>query len=85
MEVFSLCFQIGLVCYWGEEVLFESQNIMEAAFEASFVGVSLKYQKALMLIMRRSLNPCKLTVGKFALVNLATFTWVLRSGYTTFM
>lgn len=76
LEAFSVCFQIGLLSYWGEQILYESQNVRKAAFQANFPGVDLKFQKGLVQIMRKSLNPTKLTAGKFVLVNLATFMWV---------
>ncbi|KAF2891195.1 hypothetical protein ILUMI_14978, partial [Ignelater luminosus] len=75
LEAVSVCFQIGLLSYWGEQILFESQSVRKAAFEVNFVGVDIRYQKGLMFIMRRSLNPTKLTAGKFVLLDLATFLW----------
>lgn len=68
--------QVAMVCYWGEEILAESGNVGEAIYETNFVGVDLRFQNGLILIIRRSHNLLRVTAGGFTNIGLYTFFWV---------
>uniref|UniRef100_A0A1Y1LDH0 Odorant receptor n=1 Tax=Photinus pyralis TaxID=7054 RepID=A0A1Y1LDH0_PHOPY len=84
-EIVSFLVQIGTLSFWGEQVIFQSQLVAKAAYETDFVGTDLRFQKALILTMIRSQRPVKLTAGKFAFIQLFTFTWVVKTSYSAFM
>ncbi|XP_031353882.1 odorant receptor 49b-like isoform X1 [Photinus pyralis] len=81
-EIVSFLVQIGTLSFWGEQVILQSQLVAEAAYETDFVGTDLRFQKALILTMIRSQRPVKLTAGKFAFIQLFTFTWVSNANFT---
>ncbi|KAF2887608.1 hypothetical protein ILUMI_18565 [Ignelater luminosus] len=85
VQTFTMCVQILLICYWGEQVIYESQQVGNVVLEANFVGTDLRFQKGLVLIMARSNFPVKLTAGKFTNICLAAFMWILRTSYSAFM
>ncbi|KAF2894047.1 hypothetical protein ILUMI_12127, partial [Ignelater luminosus] len=72
------CFQTFIVCYWGEQVLTESQLVGNSAFNANFVKADQRLQKGLLLIICRSQKPVVVTAKKFAVINLYTFSWVRK-------
>ncbi|KAK5641382.1 hypothetical protein RI129_009929 [Pyrocoelia pectoralis] len=84
-ESVSFMVQIGTLSFWGEQVIFESQLVAVAAYETEFVGTDLRFQRALLLTMIRSQRPVKLTAGKFAYIQIFTFTWVVKTSYSAFM
>lgn len=68
--------EISLICYWGNEISLESQNVIHACYDVNFFGSDVRFQKALFLIMERSKRPITLTAGKFSPLTLGTFLWV---------
>ncbi|KAF2880206.1 hypothetical protein ILUMI_25965, partial [Ignelater luminosus] len=77
--------QVAIYCYWGEQVTRESQNVGFSAYNANFTGSDLKFQKALVLIIRRSQTPTVITAGGFTDIGLPTFFWILHTSYSAFM
>lgn len=79
-EMLCECGQTFIICFWGEQVLQESQKVGYAVFESDFVGTDIRFQKGLILIMCRSQKPTAITAKKFTIICLSTFAWV-RDGF----
>ncbi|KAF2887354.1 hypothetical protein ILUMI_18819 [Ignelater luminosus] len=58
--------QTILICFWGEQVINESQLVANAVFDMDFVGTDVRFQKGLILIMQRSQKPVTLTANRYA-------------------
>lgn len=69
-------FPVLLLCYWSQEVVFESQQVAKAAVEGNFAGADLRFQKSLNLITARSQRPIQLKAGKIIEISLPTFVAV---------
>ncbi|KAF5287478.1 hypothetical protein FQA39_LY04106 [Lamprigera yunnana] len=78
-EIISFLVQIGTLSFWGEQVILQSEAVSNAAYETDFVGSDLRFQKGLLMIMCRSQRAVKLTAGKFAIIQLFTFTWGMEN------
>ncbi|KAF5291262.1 hypothetical protein FQR65_LT11440 [Abscondita terminalis] len=74
-----------IVCYYGNEVIIQSQDIANCCYDAHFVGADIRLQKGLLLTIQRSQRPIKITVGKFAPLSLATSLAIMRAAYSYFM
>ncbi|GJQ74074.1 hypothetical protein Trydic_g18996 [Trypoxylus dichotomus] len=77
--------QLGLYCYYGNELTLASDTISFACYNANFVGTTISFQKGLLQIMMRSQRPIILTAGKFANLCLSAFVTVMRASYSYFM
>ncbi|KAF2896693.1 hypothetical protein ILUMI_09480, partial [Ignelater luminosus] len=84
-EVGIAVLQVAIYCYWGEEVNRESQLVGFFAYNSNFPGTDLKFQRALVLIIRRSQRPTVITAGGFTEIGLPTFFWILHTSYSAFM
>lgn len=75
-ETATVCFQPFVICFWGEMVTKESEDIAISAYNANFIGADVRFQKALAFIIRRSQKPLRLRAGNFIETSLVTFAWV---------
>ncbi|KAF2890308.1 hypothetical protein ILUMI_15865, partial [Ignelater luminosus] len=78
-------FPVLLLCFWSQEVVYESQQVARAAVEGNFVGADLRFQKSLNLITVRSQRPIQLKAGKIIEISLPTFVSIVRASYSAFM
>ncbi|KAF5291587.1 hypothetical protein FQR65_LT01900 [Abscondita terminalis] len=62
----------NIVYYFGNEITIQSQEIGYCCYNLQFVGVDIRFQKGLLLIIQRSQRPIQMTVGKFFPLSLAT-------------
>ncbi|KAF5270181.1 hypothetical protein FQR65_LT05661 [Abscondita terminalis] len=74
-EMICVVMQSSVLCYWAEQVIYESDNVGRSLFQTDFVGTDLKFQKLMILVMRRTQNLTSVTAGKFKRVRLATLMW----------
>ncbi|KAF2889866.1 hypothetical protein ILUMI_16307 [Ignelater luminosus] len=70
--------QTILICFWGEQIINESELVVSSVFEMDFVGTDVRFQKGLILVVQRSQKPVRLTAKGFAIIGLSTFTWVTQ-------
>ncbi|KAK5650738.1 hypothetical protein RI129_001767 [Pyrocoelia pectoralis] len=71
--IIGTSFQMTFLSYIGNEVTLESEKVGVVCSEISYVGENLKFQKALILIIRRSQRPIYLSIGQLAYLSLLTF------------
>ncbi|KAI4497887.1 hypothetical protein M0802_007003 [Mischocyttarus mexicanus] len=87
--VFQICFltlyisyillQIYLYCYIGEELVSESSEMADAAYECEWYNITAKQTKYLVLMIRRARSPLRITAGHFCSFNLQLFTKILKT------
>ena len=65
-----IIYEIGVFCYWGDEITVQSFNVAQAALETEWTGATSKFRKALILIVARSQIRMQLTAGKFKPLSL---------------
>lgn len=73
LYIVAVMVQVGMYCYWGNEITLESQGISLACYETSFAGTDLSFQRDLKFIMQCSHRPLILTAGKLTNLSLDTF------------
>ncbi|XP_050306279.1 odorant receptor Or2-like [Anthonomus grandis grandis] len=76
--------QLGMYCWFGNEIIINSTAIRDACYESDWVDYSVRVRKILLIIMERGKKPLYLTAGKFSILSLASFTSVINSAYSFF-
>ncbi|XP_066137518.1 putative odorant receptor 92a [Euwallacea fornicatus] len=76
--------QLGLYCWYGNEIIFESYGIGNACYESDWISCGPQAKRMLSMIMEGSKRPLRMRAGKFSDLSLASFTLVLRSAYSFF-
>ncbi|XP_017774126.1 PREDICTED: odorant receptor 4-like [Nicrophorus vespilloides] len=84
--VYLICMlcQCGLYCWYGNEILTESNGIAEACYMSNWYEGTTEQKKVLFLIMERSKRQIEMTAGKFFTLNLGTYMMILKSSYSYF-
>lgn len=65
-----IIYEIGVCCYWGNEITIQSFNVAQAALETDWTGATMKFRKALILVVARSQICVQLTAGKIMPLSL---------------
>ncbi|XP_050305967.1 putative odorant receptor 92a [Anthonomus grandis grandis] len=76
--------QLGVYCWFGNEIILNSAAIRKACYDSDWVDYSVRVRKILFIIMERGKRPLYLTAGKFSILSLASFTSVINSAYSFF-
>ncbi|XP_066997533.1 odorant receptor 2a-like [Anabrus simplex] len=76
--------QLGMFCYFGDQVQEESEAVAFAAYSAQWYHATPSVKRSIGIIMSRSQKPAILTMGKFADLSLDTFATILRGSYAYF-
>ncbi|KAI4497871.1 hypothetical protein M0802_006987 [Mischocyttarus mexicanus] len=79
LYVFYMLLQLYLYCYVGEKLWTESTEVARAAYECKWYDLLPHEAKSLILIIRRSRSPLRLTAGKFCIFNHELFSSVLKT------
>ncbi|KAJ3663390.1 hypothetical protein Zmor_007664 [Zophobas morio] len=78
-SIISVVMQIFTYCWFGDEVQGKSDAIAYAAFESAWTKQCLSNKKSMMIFIRRTLVPVKLSTFKLFYLTLETFIKILRS------
>ncbi|KAF5293386.1 hypothetical protein FQA39_LY02871 [Lamprigera yunnana] len=78
-EVSSSLGSVIIICYYGEELAFNSEKVGNVVFEMDFVGTDPSFQKDLMLIMRKSQNGLRLKPAGLVELSMNTAVWLIKS------
>ncbi|KAG5318237.1 ORCO protein, partial [Pseudoatta argentina] len=76
--------QLMIVCYSGQKLMDESQNIFHRAYAAEWYKFSPRLKSLLIIILYRSIVSCKLTAGNLFSLSMAVFVSVVRTGVSYF-
>ncbi|KAI4497869.1 hypothetical protein M0802_006985 [Mischocyttarus mexicanus] len=77
--IFYVLLQLYLYCYVGEKLWTESTEVARAAYECKWYDLLPHEARSLILIIRRSRSPLRLTAGKFCTLNHELYSSVLKT------
>ncbi|KAB0800143.1 hypothetical protein PPYR_08023 [Photinus pyralis] len=84
-EMLAVITSMFVLSYFGTQLSTASQNVANACYELDFIGLDVRFQKSLLMIIMRCQRPAWLSVGGFTNLSIAVFTWMMRSTYSYFM
>ncbi|XP_025267994.1 odorant receptor 63a-like isoform X3 [Camponotus floridanus] len=76
--------QLMIMCYSGQKLIDESQNIFYRAYAAKWYMYSPRMRSLLIITLYRSNIPCSLTAGKLIPLSMTTYAAVVRAGMSYF-
>ncbi|XP_011333437.1 odorant receptor 4 isoform X1 [Ooceraea biroi] len=76
--------QLMIVCYSGQKLMDESQNIFHQAYATEWYNFSPRLKSLLSIILYRSIVPCRLTAGNMFPLSMAVFAGVIRTAMSYF-
>nr|XP_012226909.1 PREDICTED: odorant receptor 67a-like [Linepithema humile] len=76
--------QLMIMCYSGQKLIDESQNIFYRAYAAEWYMFSPRLKTLLIITFYRSITPCSLTAGKLLPLSMTTYAAVVRAGMSYF-
>ncbi|XP_070165314.1 odorant receptor 63a-like [Polyergus mexicanus] len=76
--------QLMIMCYSGQKLIDESQNIFYRAYAAKWYMYSPRLKSLLIITFHRSSVPCSLTAGKLVPLSMTTYAAVIRAGMSYF-
>uniref|UniRef100_A0A0K8TU89 Odorant receptor n=1 Tax=Epiphyas postvittana TaxID=65032 RepID=A0A0K8TU89_EPIPO len=76
--------ELFLFCFYGNEVAYESEIIMESAYGMDWTELPVKYRRFLIIFMERIKYPIKPKAGKIVPLSINTFIQIVKSSYTFF-
>ncbi|CAL1688040.1 unnamed protein product [Lasius platythorax] len=76
--------QLMIMCYSGQKLMDESQNIFYRAYAAKWYMYSPRIKSLLITTFYRSFTPCSLTAGKLVPLSMTTYAAVIRAGMSYF-
>ncbi|KAF5286407.1 hypothetical protein FQR65_LT12587 [Abscondita terminalis] len=84
-EVSAVSSTLFMLSYFGTQLATASEDISNTLYEMDFVGLDIRFQKSLLLIIMRSQKPSWLTIGGFTNLSISVYAWVLRTTYSYVM
>ncbi|KAF3054547.1 Odorant receptor 157 [Nylanderia fulva] len=76
--------QLMIVCYSGQKLMDESQNIFHRAYAAEWYKFSPRLKSLLIITLYRSVVPCKLTAGNLFPLSMTLYAVVVKTGVSYF-
>ncbi|KAL6262949.1 hypothetical protein P5V15_005737 [Pogonomyrmex californicus] len=73
-----------IVCYSGQRLMDESQNVFYRAYAAKWYNFSPRLKSLLLITLYRSNIPCGLKAGNIVPLSIATYATVVRMGMSYF-
>ncbi|KAL6445880.1 hypothetical protein ACFW04_000933 [Cataglyphis niger] len=73
-----------IVCYSGQKLMDESQNIFYQAYAVEWYDFSPRLKSLLIILLYRSSVPCGLKAGNMIPLSIATYASVIQMGVTYF-
>ncbi|XP_031333893.1 odorant receptor 4-like [Photinus pyralis] len=85
MESLTVFFPILIICYYGEELAYHSEQVGVVAYQMDFVGTDLRFQRSLILLIERSQEALRIKAGRMIGASMATALWMIRTTYSAYM
>ncbi|XP_016771361.2 odorant receptor 94b [Apis mellifera] len=76
--------QIFYYCWFSNEVKLKSLELSDMIFRSNWTSLNNNVQRAILLVMRRSMKPIEFTSIYIVSVNLDSFMTLLKSSYSAF-
>ncbi|KAM7361891.1 odorant receptor 85c-like isoform 2-T2 [Cochliomyia hominivorax] len=85
--LFSSIAQVYMICHYGQELIDVSSNVAHSVFDQNWSKSDIRYQKMLILIMKRSQKPVQLKATTFVHISRGTMSelFILFSDYANFL
>ncbi|XP_053605503.1 odorant receptor 94b [Plodia interpunctella] len=83
--LFYICcmlIELFMLCYYGNKLTFESNRLVEYAYESDWLEIPVKHRRLLIAFMERIKRPIQPTAGSFIPLSNNTFISIIRSSYT---
>ncbi|XP_028032687.1 odorant receptor Or1-like [Bombyx mandarina] len=80
----NMIFQVFIYCYQGNKLSVESSEIAGSAYISPWYLGSVKFRRALLIVMVRSRRVAKITAGGFTTLSLASFMAIIKASYSLF-
>ncbi|XP_018346345.1 PREDICTED: odorant receptor Or2-like [Trachymyrmex septentrionalis] len=79
-----MLFQVFFYCWYGNELQLKSKGIGDAIYSSNWTIATMRDRRSLLFVMATSQKGLKLSY--YGIFNLAldTFTWILKTSYSTF-
>ncbi|CAH1173780.1 unnamed protein product [Phaedon cochleariae] len=81
---YCMLMEIFIMCYFGNEVIIESNKLTNFAYHCDWTPCSLQFKGNLLFFMTRSQMVLKLYAGGFFTLSLDTFVRILKSSWSYF-
>nr|AII01099.1 odorant receptor [Dendrolimus kikuchii] len=76
--------QIGLICYYADDILHANADIAQAAYSNSWYRTDTRCRRALLFLIQRAQKPIEFTAMNFTNISLVTYTAILTKSYSYF-
>ncbi|XP_025074653.1 odorant receptor Or2-like [Pogonomyrmex barbatus] len=86
--IIGMLVQLLVLCYFGQMLIDESQNVFHRIYAAEWYKFSPRLKSLLIITLHRSFIPCSLTAGNIIPLSMTTYAMVLRASmsyFTTFL
>lgn len=80
----SVILEIFLYCYYGNELMCESQRMTEAIYSCNWIGQNKTFKKILLMFMQSTQRTMTIMAGGYFTVSLSTFVTVTYLLWYTF-
>ncbi|XP_067205824.1 odorant receptor 63a-like [Linepithema humile] len=84
-EIVIMLIQLIILCYSGQKLRDESQNVFHRAYAAEWYNCSPRLKSLLIVTLYRSSVPCGLTAGSMIPLSMVTYGFVVRTILSYFM
>ncbi|XP_069682447.1 odorant receptor 10-like [Periplaneta americana] len=76
--------QLLLFCWYGNELTFQCESVVRAAYESSWYEASISFKSSLCMMIMRAMKPFRLTGGKLYVMSLDTFVAIMKASFSYF-
>ncbi|CAK1548309.1 unnamed protein product [Leptosia nina] len=76
--------QIGIICWYGENIIQENAKIAEAAYNNNWYKLSPRCRRSLAFLIQRAQKPIAFTAMNFTNISLVTYSAILTRSYSYF-
>ncbi|XP_019698866.2 odorant receptor 63a-like isoform X2 [Harpegnathos saltator] len=83
--IVTMLIQLLIVCYCGQKLMDESQEVVHRAYAAEWYRFSPRLKSLLIITVHRGIVPCGLTAGKMIPLSMTTYAAVVRTAASYFM
>ncbi|KAJ2939611.1 hypothetical protein O0L34_g14328 [Tuta absoluta] len=86
MAMYLCCIlgQLFIYCYYGTQVKTESEFIIQSAFQADWISLSVSFRRQLIILMENCKRPIIPRTAYVIPISLETYIAVIRASYTLF-
>ncbi|EZA59460.1 ObirOr5-E22 [Ooceraea biroi] len=84
--VYAFCMfvQIFVYCWAGNEVILKSTELSEGVYQVDWTLITVSERRDLLMIMKRSTRPIKLTSSFLVTLSLTSYSNLLKASYSAF-